>query len=99
MNYELPQRSIDKAKEMLPDYMVGGVVRYFNNHIQPGGFLTSVFSNNLMEAVANADQTNQRYLAEYVKWLYNYAPGRPSGWGSPEAVAEWLAYVPEEEVV
>ena len=89
--YELPQRSIDIANEMLPDYMVGGLVRYFNNRIPPGSFLTAILSNDLYEAAARADNTNQMYLSQYVMWLHNYAPGRHSGsWGSPEAVKEWL---------
>jgi len=97
MDYQLPQHSIDKAYELLPDYMVGAVIRYFNNHLPPGDFLTAVFSNDLMEAVGRADDINKRYLPEYIMWLYNYAPGRPNGWGSPEAVKAWLMH--EEETV
>ena len=90
LDYQLPQRSIDKAKEMLPDYMVGGLVRYFNNRIPPGSFLTAVLSNDLMEAASCADDNNRQYLFQYCMLLYNNAPGRPNGWGSPEAVATWL---------
>jgi len=91
VQYELPQRSIDKANEMLPDYMVGGLVRYFNNRIPPGSFLTAILSNDLFEAASCADDNNRQYLFQYCMWLYNYAPGRPGGgWGSPEAVKGWL---------
>lgn len=89
-DYELPERAIMKAKEMLPDYMVGPLIRYFNLHLPPGSFLGAVLANDLVEAVSCADDVNKRYLPEYIMWLYNYAPGRPNGWGSPEAVAAWL---------
>jgi len=96
MKYELPHRSIEKAKELLPDYMVGALVRYFNCHIPPGDFLTAVLSNDLAEAVNRADEVNRHALGDYIIWLYNYAPGRPNGWGSPQAVQDWIAY--EEEI-
>lgn len=90
--FELDQRSIDMmAEHGIPDYMRGGLIRYFNNRLPPGGFLTAVLSNDLMEAFSHADETNRHCMRAYVMWLYNEAPGRSSGaWGSPEAVEKWL---------
>lgn len=72
----------------IPDYMIGGLVRYIDNHIQPGGFLTAVLSNDLMGACGQADDTNRHLLFNYCNFLYNHAPSKC--WGSPEAVARWL---------
>ena len=92
MSVKLTQEALDKAHEMLPnEYMVGAMVRYFEEHIQPGHFLTAVLSNDLFEAFGRADDVNARYMKAYVQWLYNYAPGRHSGcWGTPDAVDNWL---------
>lgn len=89
MSY-LSQEAIDKAYDMLPERMVGALIRYFDHHLEPGHFLTAVLSNDLVEAVGRADDENKYLLPHYVIWLYNYIPGRPNGWGSPEAVKEWL---------
>ena len=42
-----------------------------------------------MSAVANADTWNLSLIPEYVKFLYNEAPG--NCWGSTEAMQEWMA--------
>ena len=91
--FELDQRSIDMMTECgIPGYMHGGLIRYFNNRIPPGHFLTALLSNDFMEMISRADDTNTHCLKAYAVWLYNYAPGRGSGmWGTPEAVEKWLA--------
>jgi len=84
----------------IPEYMHGSLIRYFEKHYQPGHFLTAVLENDLMEAIARADETNVQCLKAYAMWLYNQAPGRASGaWGTPEAVAKWIANEEEEEKV
>ena len=40
---------------------------YIEHRIQPCGFLTSVLSNNLFDAVARADYENAKMLDEIVK--------------------------------
>ena len=86
------EREIEKMTEYgIPGYMQGGLIRYFNDRLPPGGFLTAVLENDLMGAFAHADDTNKRRMRSYVMWLYNEVPGRPNGgWGSPEAVKKWL---------
>ncbi len=86
----LDERAITKAHEILPNYMIGGLVRYFNNHISPGGFLRAMLAGDLFEALAHADDQNKYRLHDYAMWLFNYVPGRPQGWGSYEAVDAWL---------
>jgi len=85
----------DKAKLTeygVPEHMHGGLIRYFDDHKKPGGFLTAVLENDLIGAVMVADQTNRHALYSFGMWLCNCVPGRGSGvWGSREAVTKWLA--------
>jgi hypothetical protein len=72
---------------MLPEHMRGAMLRWIENGINPGSFLTAVLENNLLEAYGRADYINQQRMKDYMQYLYNYAP---SGcWGSPEKVAKW----------
>ena len=41
---------------------------------KPGGFLTAVFGNDLMAAVAHADEENAEALAAIAKYVYNKVP-------------------------
>ena len=52
-----------------------------------GHFLTAILENDLYMAVGRADEENQEALADYVKWLYHYAP--MTCWGSRENVKNW----------
>lgn len=89
--YQLNQNQIDKMTEYgIPEYMQGGLIRYFTNQIPPGDFLTAVLENDLMEVFGRADSTNKQVMHSYCMWLYNQAPGRPNGWGSRKAVSQWL---------
>lgn len=91
MNIEFSQHQKDKMSEYgIPGYMQDGLIQYFENRIPPGSFLTAVLENDLMGALGKADDTNRFALHAYGTWLFNQAPGRPNGWGSPEAVRVWL---------
>jgi hypothetical protein len=71
----------------IPARMHGGIVRYVEDGIQPGHFLTAVINNDLREACGRADDENVQLLANYVRWFYNYAP---SGcWGSSDSATRW----------
>lgn len=73
----------------LPFAQLDALKRYIDHGHLPGHFLTAVLSNDLKEAVARADGTNQALLATWVQWLYNRAPC--GCWGSPENVTAWIA--------
>ena len=75
------------ARYNLPPYMWDGLDRYMTHGILPGSFLTAVLSNDLKEAVARADENNQRSLVNWVGFLYNTAP--TACWGSPERFENW----------
>lgn len=53
-----------------------------------GSFLEAVLSNDLKNAVGNADDENQDTLVELVKYLYNEV--RSDCWGSKEKYENWL---------
>lgn len=74
--------------DLVPEYMRGGIIRYVMSGIPPGGFLTAVFANDLMEAVGKADNVNQRNLVNYARFLYNYVPSNCKG--SYETVDAWV---------
>uniref|UniRef100_A0A6H1ZV46 Uncharacterized protein n=1 Tax=viral metagenome TaxID=1070528 RepID=A0A6H1ZV46_9ZZZZ len=74
---------------ILPDYMRNEAKRYIEEGIPCGDFLTAVFENNLVEAFGKADDTNQMFMFEYAKFLYNEAPR--SCWGSKETVDKWIS--------
>lgn len=67
-----------------------GIQNYLEHGQPVGGFLTALLSNDLKETCSRADSTNAQLIYEWVKWLYNNAPG--SAWGSPQRVAEWMSH-------
>jgi hypothetical protein len=74
-------------RNLIPDYMIGGIERWIDHGIEPGGFLMAVLCNNLKEAVCQADDTNINLLPAYISFFYNDAPSQC--WGSPEKVLAW----------
>lgn len=62
--------------------------RYAKEHAPIGDFLYSVFTNNLRDSIANADDDNLKDLVEIVKYCYREIPA--CCWGSPKTVSEWL---------
>ena len=83
----------DKSKEALykceiPEYMHGGIIRYYENYIKPGDFLTAVINNDLRDACAHADDLNKHCLYNYFLWFYNEAPS--GSWGYEGATHDWL---------
>ena len=69
--------------------MVPAIKRYVENHIEPGHFLTALFSNDLMRTFARADETNGSLIREWVVWMWNDMP--PNMVGSKEYVKAWVA--------
>ena len=90
MTIKLSPRAMDAMQELIPKHMHSALVRYFEHGYRPGHFLTALLAGDLFEAVSRADEHNRTALHGYVIWLYNYVPGRPNGWGSYEAVTQWV---------
>ena len=72
----------------IPERMMGGLLRYINNRIPPGDFLSAVLCNDLREACGMADDENLENIPAYIGYLYNEAPA--PCWGSREKVQAWL---------
>lgn len=76
---------VDYSK--LPEHCRDGIKLYLERGIMPGGFLTSILENNLVEAFARADDINIHRMFDYANFLYNEMPS--PAWGSPEKVKAW----------
>lgn len=72
----------------IPTHMHESIVLYVRHGIHPGGFLTAVLSNDLMESVGRADVHNISSLPAYGRLLWNNLP--PTSWGSPDDVKAWV---------
>lgn len=72
----------------VPEHTQDALTRYIENRLSPGGFLTSVLSNDLFGAMGRADIMNRYAIYEICMWLYNEAPS--NCFGSPEKVREYL---------
>jgi hypothetical protein len=68
--------------------MIGGLRRYIEDGIPPGHFLQAVLINDLREAIGRGDDTNRKNLANYIIFLYNYAP--TDSWGGIEEYTKWV---------
>lgn len=98
----MAQQLTDAAKQriednlhLIPEHMRGAIRRYYFDGISPGGFLTAVLENNLMEALSRADDENRNALPAYGTFLYNYVPAE--SYGSPAKVDAWLrSFCPAE---
>lgn len=77
-----------RAIARVPEHLREGLVRYLEEHIQPGHFLMAVCSNDLSEAMGRADVESRAGLFELCSYLYNFAP--TPAWGSKRAVEAWL---------
>jgi len=72
----------------IPEYMVEGIYRFINKGTEPGGFLSSVISNDLFAAVGRADSANINLLPLYCAFFYNEAPS--NCYGSKAQFNAWL---------
>ena len=73
---------------MIPELTKNAIDRYVNNRTSPGGFVTAVLENDLMEAYARADSGNINAMYDIVKYVYNEIP--MACWGSSKKVYDWL---------
>lgn len=79
---------IEALHQLVPLNLHEGIIRYIEESIKPGDFLSAVISNDLFESVGRADRESMSNLEEIVQFFYNYAPS--TCWGSKEVMKEWL---------
>lgn len=80
----------EQAQEQYPNIpwvTLENLVAYVECGRPCGNFLTAVLSNDLFEAVRQADNKNQDALVDIVKLIYNEAPMKAHG--NAEKVSEW----------
>ena len=73
----------------IPKHMQESMIRYVEDKIAPGSFLSSVIRNDLFGAVNNADSENIGLIKVYVRWFYNIAPY--GCFGSLDKMKNWIA--------
>ena len=64
---------------------------YVKYGYEPGGFVTAVLENNLMESMGRADMENREDIFEICEYVYNEIPA--ASHGSPQKVIDWMIYV------
>lgn len=69
------------------EHLLGGLDRFFNQGIMPGGFLRAVLSNDLLETFGRVDPQNVTVIPRLLLLLYNHVPS--PAWGSPAKVRAW----------
>lgn len=72
----------------IPENMRDSMIAYVEEYREPGGFLSAVIRNDLLNAVCRADNRNLSLIKEYTQWFYNVAP--MGCFGSPEKMKAWL---------
>lgn len=77
----------DSEYAELPKNLLHNLHRYVQEGRGTGDFLTALLTNDLGKAVAYADNTNQRLLVPWVKYVFNRIPATCHG--SKEAVRAW----------
>lgn len=79
---------MNTSKDLCPQDIRESLQRYIERGIMPGGFLTAVLENNLLQAITRADNENLKLLPNIVSYCWNEIPS--TCWGSPERVDKWL---------
>lgn len=72
----------------VPAHLTEGIAWYVYTGRPQGGFLTSVFVNNLRDSVMRADPASLTGLKALLQFMYNELPGPCHG--SPAEVAAWI---------
>ena len=74
----------------IPQHTVEALDSYFLRGWEPGGFLTSILTNELYGAVRSADYANKHVIYEIVQWLTLEPLVPKDSWGHEKLVECWL---------
>jgi hypothetical protein len=75
---------------VIPVHTTEALDNYFFRGWQPGGFLTSILTNDLYGAVRSADYANKHVIYEIVHWLTLEPTVPKNSWGHEENVSNWV---------
>lgn len=64
------------------------LIDYVSHRVRPGGFVTALLANDLINAVGRADRENLQALPAICTYIYNELPY--TCWGSYETVGKYL---------
>jgi hypothetical protein len=78
----------EQLEESIPPHLWGGLYRYFEHGVDPGGFLRSVLEGDLFMAAARADTGSAAALHDLAMWIIWYAPS--GSYGSRHTVELWM---------
>lgn len=73
----------------VPEHTQGSLLRYFNYHYEPGGFVTSVLAMDYETANARADSWNKHFIDDIFRWVKDNMP--EECYGSYEKVHAWCS--------
>ena len=71
----------------LPAHLRGGLQRYIEDGIEPGGFLLACIEDRMKDAAARCSDPSLADLKSVARWLLNYVPAL--AWGSVEKRIAW----------
>ena len=74
----------------IPHHTTEALDNYFLRGWEPGGFLTSILTNDLYGAVRSADYANKHVIYEIVQWVTLEPTVPENSWGHKEHVSNWL---------
>lgn len=82
--------------ELIPPHMLNLIREYLENGEYMGNFLTSVFANDLKNALGLADNDNIKLLNVYVSFVVWKVPAECQG--SYEKVNQWMEKKQNEQL-
>ena len=79
---------LDYAYHNVPEHTRTSLELYFFEGVEPGGFLYSVLTNDLMGACTRCDHINREAIVDIVKWMIHRAP--QGSWGHRQRILDWM---------
>ena len=86
--YKLDDNALIAMHRDLPEHMHGALIRYAENGIHPGSFLTAVLRNDLQQAFQCADDQNTAAMKQWVGWMTWHLPA--CAWKTEENIQKWM---------
>lgn len=84
----MPGARIDKST--IPPLLMEGLANYVEHGAPVGSFLQNVISNNLVDAIGQADPYSRVAMPSIVSFVYMDMPS--TCWGSKNVYNAWIAY-------
>lgn len=87
--FPLPDYQPERMAELVPEHLQGGLRRYIEQGVRPGGALWGILCNGpAFDVVMHCDEIALAALRDIYRFLYNYAPG--ACWGMRQVCEAWI---------